>query len=76
MISNWRSVFAPPGLSPQQRDELIAVVEKMANSPAWKDILKQKGWDDALLTGDAFGAFVTAEQTRVAAVLKSAGLIK
>lgn len=76
VISNWRSVFAPPGLSPQQRDELIAVVEKMAKSPAWKDILKQKGWDDALLTGDAFGAFIAAEQTRVAAVLKSAGLVK
>lgn len=76
VISNWRSVFAPPGLTPQQRDDLIALVEKMANSQAWKDILKQKGWDDALLTGDAFATFVKSEQERITAVLKSAGLVK
>ncbi len=76
VISNWRSVFAPPGLSPQQRDELVALVDKMANSPAWKEILKQKGWDDALLTGDAFAAFLKSEQERITGVLKSAGLIK
>ncbi len=76
VISNWRSVMAPPGLTPQQRDELTALVEKMANSPAWKDILKQKGWDNALMTGDAFAAFLKSEQERVTAVLKSSGLVK
>jgi putative tricarboxylic transport membrane protein len=76
VISNWRSVMAPPGLTPQQRDELTALVEKMANSPAWKEILKQKGWDDALMTGDAFANFLKSEQERVAGVLKSAGLVK
>ncbi|MET0866587.1 MAG: tripartite tricarboxylate transporter substrate binding protein [Pseudorhodoplanes sp.] len=76
VISNWRSVFAAPGLSPQQREELTALVDKMANSPAWKEILKQKGWDDALLTGDAFATFLKAEQERVTGVLKSAGMVK
>ncbi len=76
VISNWRSVMAPPGLSPQQRDELVALVDKMANSAAWKDILKQKGWDNALMTGDAFAAFLATEQERVTAILKAAGLVK
>jgi putative tricarboxylic transport membrane protein len=76
VISNWRSVMAPPGLTPQQRDDLTALVEKMANSPAWKEILKQKGWDDALMTGEAFANFLKSEQVRVAGVLKSAGLVK
>jgi putative tricarboxylic transport membrane protein len=76
VIANWRSVMAPPGLSPQQRDDLIALVEKMAKTPAWKDALKQKGWDDALLTGDAFASFLKREQERVAGILKSAGMVK
>lgn len=76
VIANWRSVMAPPGLSPQQRDDLIALVDKMAKSQAWKDALKQKGWDDALLTGDAFASFLKREQERVAGVLRSAGLVK
>ena len=38
--------------------------------------LKQKGWDDALMTGDAFSAFLKSEQERVTGVLKSAGMLK
>lgn len=76
VIANWRSVMAPPGLSPQQRDDLIALIEKLAKTPAWKEALKQKGWDDALLTGDAFASFLRREQERIAAILKSAGLVK
>jgi len=76
VISNWRSVMAPPGLTPQQRDELTALVEKMAKSPAWKDILKQKGWDDAFLPGEPFEKFLKDEQVRVNDVLKSVGLVK
>jgi len=76
VIANWRSVMAPPGLTPQQRDDLIALVDKMAKSQPWKDALKQKGWDDALLTGDAFASFLQHEQQRVAGVLKSVGLVK
>ena len=51
-------------------------IEKMAKSESWKTVLKQKGWDDAYLAGDEFAAFLKEEQTRVAAVLKSVGLVK
>jgi putative tricarboxylic transport membrane protein len=75
-ISNWRSVVGPPGLTPEKTKALVEVVEKMRNSQAWKDILKQKGWDDAFLAGDAFGAFLKEENARVTEVLKSVGLVK
>jgi putative tricarboxylic transport membrane protein len=75
-IANWRSVVAPPGLSAEQRQALTAAVDKMAKSPAWAETLKQRGWDDAYLSGDAFAAFLKEEQARVADVLKSVGLIK
>jgi putative tricarboxylic transport membrane protein len=75
-IANWRSVVAPPGITPEQRAGLIALIERMAKSPAWLDLLKQKGWEDDLLTGDAFAAFLREEQARVKAVLTSIGLVK
>lgn len=75
-IANWRSVMGGPGLAPAQREALLKAVDTMAKSPAWKEILKQKGWDDAYLPGDQFGAFLKQEQTRVAEVLKSVGLVK
>ena len=48
----------------------------MVKSDAWKEILKQKGWDDAYLSGDAFAKYLKDEQTRVDKVLRSVGLVK
>ena len=76
MIANWRSVVAPPGITPEQRKTLSEAVEKMAKSDAWKEILKQKGWEDAYLGGDAFADFLKKETARVTDVLKSVGLVK
>ena len=45
-------------------------------SDAWKSTLKQKGWDDAYLGGDAFADFLKKETARVTEVLKSVGLVK
>lgn len=75
-LANWRSVVAPPGLTSQQRDTLVATFDKVAKSKEWTDILKQKGWDDAYLAGDAFGSFLKAENARVREVLVSIGLVK
>ncbi len=76
VLTNWRSVVAPPGITDAQKKALVDVVERMLKSDSWKSILKQMGWDDAYLAGDAFAAFLKQEQTRVAAVLKSVGLLK
>jgi putative tricarboxylic transport membrane protein len=76
VLANWRSVVAPPGITPEQRKTLSTAVENMVKSDAWKDILKQKGWDDAYLTGDAFADFLKKENARVTDVLKSVGLVK
>jgi putative tricarboxylic transport membrane protein len=76
VLANWRSVVAPPGLSDAQRNELSSLVDKLAKSAAWRESLKQKGWDDAYLPGDEFAAYLKQEQTRVADVLKIIGLVK
>jgi putative tricarboxylic transport membrane protein len=76
VLTNWRSVVAPPGISDAQKKALAEVVDKMVKSAAWKDILKQKGWDDAYLPGDEFAKFLKDEQVRVNDVLKSVGLVK
>ena len=75
-IANWRSVVAAPGITPEQRKALGDTIEKMVKSKEWAEVLKQKGWDDAYLGGDAFAGFLKQEQERVADVLKSVGLVK
>jgi putative tricarboxylic transport membrane protein len=76
VLTNWRSVMAPPGITDEQKKTLVDLVDRMAKSAAWKGILKQKGWDDAYLAGDDFVTFLKQEQERVNSVLKSVGLVK
>jgi putative tricarboxylic transport membrane protein len=76
VLTNWRSVVAPPGISDAQKKALGDAVAKMTKSKTWQGILKQKGWADAYLPADKFGAFLTQEIARVGQVLKSVGLVK
>ena len=55
---------------------LSRTFEEMVKSPAWDDIIRQKGWRDAYLPADLFAAFLAAEQARVADALRSVGLAK
>lgn len=76
VITNWRSVVAPPGITAEQRKALTELMARMVKSPAWQDILKQKGWDDAFLANEGFDQFLKDEQVRVDKVLRSVGLVK
>jgi putative tricarboxylic transport membrane protein len=76
VLTNWRSVFGAPGISEEQKKTLGDLVAKMVQTPAWKEVLKQKGWDDAFLPADPFAKFLADEQTRVSGVMKTVGLVK
>ncbi|ETR77432.1 C4-dicarboxylate ABC transporter substrate-binding protein [Afipia sp. P52-10] len=76
VLTNWRSVVAAPGITPEQKKVLSDAIDRLVKSPAWKEVLAQKGWDDAYLSGDAFADFLKKETARVNDVLKSIGLVK
>ena len=76
VLTNWRSVFGAPGINDAQKKTLAELVDKLVKSAGWKDILKQKGWDDAYMAGEPFVKFLADEQTRVANVMKTVGLVK
>src|SRR5262249_35832390 len=75
-LTNLRSGVSPPGITTEQTEGLSEAIDKMVKSPAWQEVLKQKGWDDAYLAGDAFADFLKKENVRVTDVLKSIGLVK
>lgn len=73
-FTNWRGIVAPPGLSDAERDKLVGLVTELHDSPQWRESLKTHGWNDAFLPGEEFGTFLTAQDRRVASVLKELGL--
>ncbi|MDN5853901.1 MAG: tripartite tricarboxylate transporter substrate binding protein [Actinomycetia bacterium] len=74
VFTNWRGILAPPGLSDDERDDLIALVEEMHESKGWQDALEANGWIDAFATGDDFGKFLKAQDERVETTLEELGL--
>jgi putative tricarboxylic transport membrane protein len=75
-LANWRGVVAPPGISAAERSALESIVERMYRSAAWKDVLKKNNWIDMYQAGPSFEAYLKAEDTRAAGVLKSIGLVR
>jgi putative tricarboxylic transport membrane protein len=75
-LANWRGVFAAPGITKAQRDELIAAVEKATKSKEWQESLKKNDWDGYWLSGDAYGAYIDAENKRLGDILAQLSLGK
>lgn len=73
-LFNWRGVFAPPGVSGEQRNAMISLMQKMTASPEWDDACKKRDWTQITLTGDAYKTFLEAEVVRIEAVLKDLGI--
>jgi putative tricarboxylic transport membrane protein len=75
-LSNWRGIFAAPGITKAQRDELVRAVEKAVKSPSWQASLKKHDWDDFFLGGDAYGKYVEEENKRLGEILGQLSLAK
>ncbi len=73
-LTNWRGLVAPAGISDTERDELVAMVDELVASDAWRDVLEANDWDSFVQVGDEFDAFLTEEESRVAAILERIGL--
>jgi putative tricarboxylic transport membrane protein len=74
VFTNWRGIVAPPGISDADKATIIAALEKMHGSAAWKEALKTHSWTDAFVTGDEFKTFLVEQDKRVADVLTKLGL--
>jgi putative tricarboxylic transport membrane protein len=73
-ITNWRGVVAPPDLKPGDRDAVIAAMDKLHDSPEWKQALERNEWTDFFRTGDEFKSLLDSENKRVEGILQEIGL--
>jgi putative tricarboxylic transport membrane protein len=72
--SNWRGVFAPPGITPAQRDALVDLLTKIRNSAAWKQELDTRKWTDAFLAELPFERELTQDIADKEVLMKELGL--
>lgn len=73
-LANWRGVFGAPGITKAQRDDLVKTVETTVKSAAWQETLKRQEWEDVYLAGDAYAAYIAAENKRIGEILQMLAL--
>ncbi|MEY4507772.1 MAG: hypothetical protein RL297_2350 [Pseudomonadota bacterium] len=73
-MSNWRGVFAPPGITDAQRKGLVDFVTAVVKSDAWKAEVSARKWTDVFLADADFRKYVTADIDGTETVLKELGL--
>ena len=76
VLENWRMVAAGPDLSEEDRAAVMADIEALATSDAWKAELETRGWADRYLAGEAFETQLAADIEATSAILKEIGLVR
>ncbi|GAA0784247.1 tripartite tricarboxylate transporter substrate binding protein [Marinobacterium sediminicola] len=73
---NWRGFFGAPGLPQSKRDEFIAVLEKMYDTPEWKVVRDRNGWAEDFRPGDEFVSFLEQQEEEIGALMRELGFLK
>ena len=76
VLGNWRGIFGAPGITLQQRDNLVKLVRTATETPAWKGTLEKMGWTSEFLGGEQYKKFLDEDTKRIAAIIESLGLKK
>lgn len=75
VLTNWRGVLAPPGISEEERAALIQLVTDLYDTSSWSDELDTRGWNDAFLAGDEFVSYLDSNVAEVQTTLANIGLL-
>jgi len=74
-MANWRGIVGPPGLTDEQRDQVVDLISQMRETDEWQEVLESKSWADTFKGGAEFGEYMNSESDRIGTALKGLGLV-
>lgn len=75
-LENWRGVVAPPDITDEQRDAIIADVEEMRDTPQWEEAVEANDWEDVFLAGDDFEEYLRQQDRQAERLLTELEVIE
>ena len=72
--SNWRGVFAPPGISAAARDAMVDFITRVNASAPWQQELETRKWTSAFMTERPFERDIAKDIADKEVLLKELGL--
>jgi putative tricarboxylic transport membrane protein len=76
ILTNWRGVFGPPGLSSQETAAQIAMMGSMVRTEAWRETLARYGWVDLYKPGLEFTNYLDAQEAQLRETLSALGFLR
>ncbi|AQQ15440.1 Tripartite tricarboxylate transporter family receptor [Corynebacterium glaucum] len=73
-MANWRGFLAPPGISDEEKRELVDILTEMEQSEEWQDAVQRNGWFGTYMAGDELEDFIDSESLRTRDLVKELGL--
>ncbi len=64
-LTNWRALFAPPGLSQEEITQLEDLIAESVATPEWQTAVERNFWTSVPLDGPELQDFVDEEITRI-----------
>jgi len=65
VLTNWRGIVAPPGITDEEKTELEAIVTEVVQSEDWAEALERNQWTDSFLIGEDFEKNLAEETATV-----------
>lgn len=75
-VTNWRGVFAPPGITAAQAAYWEDAFARIVKTPEWREPIEKRNLGHYFLAGKEFAKFLEAEYAVSKAVLTSLGYAK
>lgn len=74
--TDWCGLLGPRGMSPGDREEALALCDRIDASPRWQAVCAANGWNRVYLSGDDFRQWLVTETRRTRGVLNELGLMR
>lgn len=64
-LTNWRALFAPPVVTPEQVAEYEVLLEESFATPEWQEAVQRNNWVEVPLQGEELRAYIDSEIERI-----------
>jgi putative tricarboxylic transport membrane protein len=69
-LTNWRSMHAPAGVTDEEREQLIEILEETVASADWKESVSHYHWVENVKFGDELTDFLDSQAAEIAELYK------
>nr|WP_241180365.1 tripartite tricarboxylate transporter substrate-binding protein [Kocuria palustris] len=72
-LTNWRLLAAPPGITDEEKAELVDVIVETVDAPEWAEAVDRYHWAQNRIFGDELTTFLEQERERISGLYREMG---